>query len=133
MKGIETCKYQVEGYGDTSIADAFYVKIDNTILEFKENPDDGYRSYCDAEIVTSVPQNVFFNLESHPIRCYLKNYDGADNDNEFRGIKFFTDEDCSKMLAEFGTNHSDDYYPSCICYMDIPAINEHIANNHLLS
>jgi len=124
-----------DGYREQESVKHVYIKLDNAVILFEENPDDGYRSYCNESLVTDVPSEVKFNLEEYPVPCYVKNLDVWGDDfgsGRFRGIGIYTDETCRVELAKFGTGNSDDYYPCCVQWINIPAINSHLADHHLI-
>lgn len=128
-------KYGVYGSDEHKTkVNATYIKLDDKCYIFKEDPDDGYRSHCDIEIVNP-PSDAVFNLAHHPVLVYVK-YGQFLNEEEsykdLKGLRLYTDETLNMCLGSFGTENFNDYYPCFHCYLDIPAINTHIAEQHLL-
>jgi hypothetical protein len=135
FKGMHHGQVSGKRYGDElETYSATYVKLDDMVVVFEEDPKDGYRSYCNTYIATELPKGVVFNLESYPVPCYVKNLETNDPHvyESFRGLGIFTDESCQVMLAKYGTDNQDDYYPRCVTWLDLPAINRHLAEHHLI-
>lgn len=113
------------------IYDTVYVAINNEYYRFMENPDDGYRSYCEITKVRKeqLPDGCKFNFQDDPIIVYMSKDEDHDHEDynkavgAFSGICIFSPID-KEVVGIFGTDSSDDYYPVCKMWMDIPKINK---------
>lgn len=85
------------------------VGLSGYCYKFVENPDDGYRSYMEDEIVKYVgtPINNFA-----PVKVCVRLDNGLDN--EAREVLEFVDAVTGKVILIVGTNNTDDYYPYCV-------------------
>lgn len=125
----EEAKDRYTNEGD--LYDTVYVAINNQYYRFIENPDDGYRSYCEVSKVkkSDLPDGCRFNFQNQPVIVYMS--EDTDHNNKdynkavaaFRGICIFSPVD-KEVVGIFGTDNSDDYYPVCKMWMDIPKINK---------
>lgn len=112
--------------GDNEQADVTYVLLNGKVFMFKEDPSDGYRSYMADEGQVARPKAARFSLEHAPQKVFVqygrlkthKEYSSGD----FDGLRLFKGNPA--MVAEFGTDNSDDYYPSAVSFVNVEAINE---------
>ena len=77
-------------------------KINDMIFLVLEDPDDGYRSYL--ETVEQVETNAIFYSFS------LAKVQVRKSERDFQDGYFIVDQD-EHVWLEFGTDHSDDWYP----------------------
>lgn len=82
-------------------------RLDGVTYRAVENPDDGYRSYCEElQIVDSVPRTTLPDIEV--IGTMMPNDDYMVND-----VLILIDAVTGKPVLEIGTKNTDDYYPYC--------------------
>lgn len=90
--------------------DRNYVKftLDNVHYLAVENPDDGYRSYCEDLVVTEQPP--LFSFEPQDMDCMMMESfpGGFEND-----ILVMRDAYSGEVVLEIGTDSVDDWYPCC--------------------
>lgn len=80
--------------------------LDGIIYEAIEDPDDGYRSYCDDITITKEkPKYTFPDCE---VICTMKTDDNGEHD-----VLIGTDANTRLVVFEIGTMYIDDYYPYC--------------------
>lgn len=80
--------------------------LDGITYEAIEDPDDGYRSYCDDIIISEEkPKYIFPDCE---VICAMKTNDDCEND-----VLVGIDVNTRLVVFEIGTMHIDDYYPYC--------------------
>ena len=85
--------------------DGLRFMLDGKAYEVRENPDDGYRSYCGAIWESDEkPRNTFVGV---PCVCHMD----ESEDNE---ILVFRDMYTGKIFLRIGTNDVYDFYPVCI-------------------
>lgn len=134
FKGIIEDTYKFKEYDESEIdANITYIKLNDEVYSLTEDPDDGYRSYGNLKLEENFKHNRKFNLENAEIDVYLehkKDVHGDYKNDAFDGIILYS-LDNKKTLAEFGTNVSDSYYPSCVCNCNIKEINTYIFNSQL--
>ena len=92
----------VDYYGADTGDNTF--KVDGVVFKVLEDPDDGYRSHLGAIDYTSDHSSIFF--QTPVARVVIIETDRGDN----VGWKLIDRED-GHVWLEFGTNHTDDYYP----------------------
>lgn len=96
--------------------EATYFKLDDKVYAFREDEDDGYRSYgvFEGEALPQQYANEIFNLEHQPIEVLV--FENNEKD-DFNGIYIFGNpEMCGERknyICKLGTDHVDDYYPMC--------------------
>lgn len=124
--GIFDSSYEVKTWRDeTETANIVYVLLNGKVFEFKEDPDDGYRSHCLTEEDVERPLNAKFTLEHAPIKLFARSIElKGSNYDHFDGIKLFKTPESEKHVAAFGTDNIDDYYPSYIAYIDVKELNK---------
>lgn len=138
-RGKQTREYDWQDDDQLADVSICFVKIDGKVYRFEEDPSDGYRSYCRETIIDYTPPG-HFNFQDFPVLVCMQEVRGTDvgnpDDNygpydmrNFNGIIIYSPRDKTTVLGCFGTDNSDDYYPSCRMYMDIVAINEHCIPN----
>ena len=80
--------------------------IDGQVIEWSENPDDGYRSYANGPDVVNVEvKNTFDPIDI--VRVEI-------NTSDFEGAEYFV-EGASKSFLRVGTDGTCDYYPYWVC------------------
>ena len=70
-----------------------------------ENPDDGYRSYCEIEATDLPCKNTF-----PPQEVFVILYDEVGDYTKNNGILIYNIDDAS-LILKIGTDAYDDYYP----------------------
>lgn len=100
--------------------ESVFVKLNNEVFLFTENPDDGYRSYMVEEGNVPAPKKAKFSFAKQPVALFARYSDNG----SFSGLELFASEEATEPLAQFGTNHMDDYYPLAINYVDVAKINQ---------
>lgn len=111
-----------------------YFMVDGVIYCVQEDPDDGYRSHLkDIVVVNQMPLNVWQPAEEVMGHHAQKNSELIDHN--FDPTRYYEDR-CeivqlistatAKPVLEFGTDYSDDYYPSFVArfYPNKMGINE---------
>lgn len=90
--------------------DRNYVKftLDNVHYLAVENPDDGYRSYCEDLIVTEQPP--LFSFDPQDMHCSMKESLPGCFGND---ILVMRDACNGEVVLEIGTDAVDDWYPCC--------------------
>lgn len=82
-----------------------FFKLDDTIYEVVEDPDDGYRSYMRELRVVPSSEGLIFNHT--PIAEVIwNNYD--------EDLNMLIDASTGHVWLRFGTNTDDSYYPWCV-------------------
>lgn len=85
--------------------------LDEVTYVAVEDPDDGYRSYCnDLEISEVKPKYSFPGVE---VECSMKNDTGECGWIEKNDILVIRDLGTGKVILEVGTANINDYYPYC--------------------
>jgi hypothetical protein len=77
-------------------------KLNDTIYEAVEDPDDGYRSCMEELRVVAEPDNLIFH--SLPLANVLMQEEDED-------IDLLVDADTGHVWLRYGTDYSDSYYP----------------------
>ncbi|AWY06821.1 MAG: hypothetical protein [Caudoviricetes sp.] len=87
--------------------DVLLFTLDGVTYRMVEDPDDGYRSYCDDLTVSEKPPRYSFP----PVRvvCSMMENTGFEN-NECIVMR---DVANGKVILEAGTKNYDDWYPYC--------------------
>ena len=80
-------------------------KLDNAVWEALEDPDDGYRSYLGVINLRDVGNLTFFRTPVARVTLVE-----VDHERGLCGYRLIDVKD-RHMWLEFGTDHSDDYYP----------------------
>ena len=81
------------------------IMLDGTTFELMENPDDGYRSFCEDVIISDdMPRYTFPDYE---IICKMKPDDRYDKHD----VLIAEDPNTGLTIFEIGTLYVDDYYP----------------------
>ena len=81
------------------------IMLDGETFEFMENPDDGYRSFCEDVIISNdIPRYTFPDYE---IICKMK----PDDKYSKHEVLIAEDPNAGLTIFEIGTLYVDDYYP----------------------
>lgn len=109
LDGVDLSIESVKRYGDCfEDANVIRLRLDGKVYTAIEDPSDGYRSSMDRLFVEDcLIKNVF-----PPVKVLAKkkaNYTYGVNDT----IELI-DVVTGKVVAEFGTDNTDDYYPSFV-------------------
>lgn len=109
LDGVDLSSESVKTYGDHfEDASVIRVRLDGKVYTAIENPDDGYRSSMDRLFVEDCPiKNTF-----PPIRVLAKKK--ANDTYAVNDTIELIDVVTGKVVAEFGTDNTDDYYPSFV-------------------
>ena len=109
LRGIEIGGREHAIYGDyKELCNYIKFQLDNTVYLAIENPDDGYRSFCEDLVTEDVPCKI--HIPDVLVLCSMKD----DNKYEKNDILVLTDCETGKTVLEVGTANTDDYYPYCI-------------------
>lgn len=107
LSGVELKKEEIEiGYGKET-CEVILFTLDGVTYRLVENPDDGYRSYCEEISISEKPPRFSFP----PVKVLCSMMDNSDYEkNDCIVIR-----DCAngKTILEAGTKNYDDYYPYC--------------------
>jgi hypothetical protein len=108
--GVVTGERTFDFYG----AAEHQFKLDDTVWEAVEDPDDGYRSHLGfMAIVQEADRSIFFQTPIARVRVvhFVGSYDtdyGSKRDCDFFHL---TDADDGHIWLTVGTDNTDDYYP----------------------
>lgn len=97
--------------------------LDNVTYLASEDPNDGYRSYCnELEITDRKVKNTFKPIE---VICKMAKYDDSYEDNDVLEIYDMYNK---KLILAIGTRSYDGYYPwyECEYHPENMSINENI-------
>lgn len=103
--------------------DNVYIKLDDKVYNFYNDPDDGYRSYgvMKGEAKPEHYANLTFNLEHTPIEVDVEEVQSNDK-TFFDGIQIYGSQALNSRtgepICELGTDYSEDYYPCSISSFD---------------
>jgi len=79
-------------------------KVDGIVFKVLEDPDDGYRSHFGTIDYTTEHSSIFFHTSVARVMII------ATDEEDYAGWKLIDRKD-GHVWLEFGTNHSDSYYP----------------------
>jgi hypothetical protein len=99
---------EVDYYGADSGDYTF--KVDGIVFKVLEDPDDGYRSHFGTIDYTAEHSSIFFHTPVARVIIIVADGDGIDDSGDELGWKLI-DRDDHHVWLEFGTNHTDSYYP----------------------
>jgi hypothetical protein len=87
--------------------------LDGNTYKAEEDPEDGYRSWCnDLEITYDRPHYTFPGIE---VICSMKERDCEyEHSSHECDILVITDKKNGKLILEVGTNETNSYYPYCV-------------------
>lgn len=107
LSGVEEKSEEVERLYGTELCDVVLFTLDGVTYKLVENPDDGYRSYCDEITISEKPPKYTFP----PVKvvCSMMENNGYEN-NDCIVIR---DSSNGKTILEAGTKNYDDWYPYC--------------------
>lgn len=89
------------------------VRIDGDWYEFREDPDDGYRSSCDMIRLDKLDAPAGSTIEFPPMMLEFRESPSSSED-VIRAV----DERTGLVVLEAGTDQIDDYYPSYVFRWD---------------
>jgi hypothetical protein len=108
--------------------DHMYIKLDDNVYDFYNDPDDGYRSYGCMQGIANPDdyKDLMFNLEHTPLEVDVEEIDESRRDTVFgecfKGIQIYGSEGLESRTGEpicrVGTDYSDDYYPCSVSQFD---------------
>ena len=110
LSGVETdyIKFKdPESYTDQDQVNVIRFILDDVSYMAVEDPEDGYRSCMGRIFIGFEVKNVFDPIEVICVKKEEKEGDRCD-------ILQMVNPLISKVIVEFGTDHSDDYYPSFV-------------------
>lgn len=101
-----------------------YIKLNDEVFTFFDDPDDGYRSRGVMEGIAKPEDyaNLIFNLEHTPLEVDVEELDS----DGFTGIHIYGSEGLESRtgepICELGTNFADDWYPCTVsCFSSTEA------------
>lgn len=120
LDGCDLSTEQVKTYGEHfEDANVIRLRLDGKVYTAIENPDDGYRSSMERLFVEDCPiKNTF-----PPVRVLASKK--ANDTYAVNDTIELIDVVTAKVVAEFGTDNTDDYYPSFVSAF----WPEHMASN----
>lgn len=99
--------------------------LNNLAFVFWCDPDDGYRSYLTDVLV--FPHQKFTTMFSPvPVQAVIAEDVEDFGDSQNTTLLNLMATDINKSVAQFGTDYSDDYYPTGIFYLDAETLDEAI-------
>lgn len=108
LSGVEMTKRMVHtDYGEDEERNVLLFTLDGTTYMMVENPDDGYRSYCDR--IEIVPYKPVYSFQPVMVLCHTK------DDCEFEHYESIVMRDISngKIVLDAGTYRCNFFYPIC--------------------
>lgn len=108
LSGVEMTERMVHtDYGEDEERNVLLFTLDGTTYMMVENPEDGYRSYCDR--IEIVPYKPMYSFPPVRVLCHTK----EDDDCEQHNCIVMRDMTNGKIVLEAGTQNYNDYYPMC--------------------
>ncbi len=109
LSSVDITIEKVKQYGETyEDAEAIRFVLDGITYKAIENPDDGYRSYCnELEVCNEIVSNTF---APHKVMAKMKEDGSYQKNDTLQLIDVIT----GKVVLEVGTDNTDDYYPYCV-------------------
>lgn len=109
LSGVDLCEGKYMDFWDETYetTNAVRFKLNGVTYKAIENPDDGYRSYCEELVVSEEKIKNAFPPQKVEVRIY-PSIDGS-MDEILQFIDFYT----RKVVLEVGTDRSCSYYPFC--------------------
>ena len=104
LSGVDNSTQKLTIYGDDVECNTILFVLNDITYKAVENPDDGYRSFCEALKVCK--NKVTNRFPSHKVVGKMKN-------GNCEIIQFF-DIKTNEVVLEIGTDNYDDYYPYCV-------------------
>lgn len=107
FSGCELTTETIKGYFGEEQCNICLFLLDGITYIAIENPDDGYRSYCeDLKISEKTPRYTFPGIE---VLCSMMENEDCQNNN----VLVIRDVANGKTILEVGTKNYDDWYPYC--------------------
>lgn len=103
--GVLTAVLETTAHTREGEVGIFRFTLDGKTYTAEEDPNDGYRSYCEDFEVDDEPLRHAFDCEVR-LECHLED------------VLEFVDVKTNKVVLEVGTDYSDDYYPFCVQRFD---------------
>lgn len=108
LQGFELTEQNIERYGSLCECNVVKFMLDGITYIAIEDPEDGWRSYCD-EIKVS-PEKPKYPIPDCEVSCTMKS---NQNDGYQHDVLVGTDTHTGLIVFEIGTMYADDYYPYC--------------------
>lgn len=96
LSGVESC--------GSSYCECYRVIVNGVVYSFEENPDDGYRSYCELFLDTTPISQIKNRFPEQAVNIEYCD----DGGNEFY---VFKNIDTGEVILKVGTVDYNDYYP----------------------
>lgn len=107
FEGFELSHKKKVDCGEELEYDVVKFMLDDITYEVEENPDDGYRSYCEKlKVSNEKPKYMFSGCE---VLCKMKP-NGAEDEHD---VLIGRDTHTELVVFEIGTMYINDYYPYC--------------------
>lgn len=107
LSGVEITVENIERYRCTEQCEVLLFTLDGITYRMAENPDDGYRSYC--EEISISDRAPMFSFPPIKVICSMM----ESNDYESNDCIVIRDAENGKTVLEAGTKDYDDWYPYC--------------------
>lgn len=108
LQGFERSKRKSVGpFGIEEWRETIKFMLDGITFEAIEDPDDGYRSYCDNIIISD--EKPKYTFPDYEVLCKMKPDTNEDEHEVLMGV----DPCTGLVIFEIGTLYINDYYPCC--------------------
>lgn len=108
LQGFELTEQNIKRYGSLCKCNVVKFMLDGITYIAIEDPDDGYRSYCEEIKVSS--EKPKYSIPDCEVLCAMKpSSDGEDEHDVLIGIDTHT----GLIVFEIGTMYVNDFYPYC--------------------
>lgn len=107
LQGFELTKQKADGYCIVDECNVVKFMLDGVTYIAVENPDDGYRSYCDGIKISE--EKPMYSIPDCEVICKMKP-DGCFDEHD---VLIGVDAHTGLVVFEVGTLCVNDYYPYC--------------------
>lgn len=104
LQGFELTEQNIERYGYSEKCDVVKFMLDGITYIATEDPDDGWRSFCEEIKVSS--EKPKYSIPNCEVLCTMKPSSSHD-------VLVGTDTHTGLIVFEIGTMYVDDWYPCC--------------------
>lgn len=107
LQGFELTTQKAKQYCDEDECNVVKFKLDGITYIAVEDPDDGYRSWCEEIKITD--EEPKYSIPDCKVICKMKPHDISGDHDVLIGVDAHT----GLVVFEIGTLYTDDYYPEC--------------------